>query len=52
MIVDDNSSNMNREIPRSDSNNNSVNGSRPNVSSEADDGWVVVSTRRNKGRKN
>ncbi|ESW28467.1 hypothetical protein PHAVU_003G288900 [Phaseolus vulgaris] len=52
MSVDDNSSNKNREIPRTDSNSNSVNEPRPNVSSEADDGWVVVSNKRNKGRKN
>ncbi|KAL2344414.1 hypothetical protein Fmac_005699 [Flemingia macrophylla] len=56
MLMDDNSSNGNREIPRSDSNMNSlnrpVNGSLPKVSGEADDGWVVVSNRRNKGRKN
>ncbi|WVZ07684.1 hypothetical protein V8G54_021030 [Vigna mungo] len=52
MIVDSNSSSMNTEIPRSHSNNNSVNEPRPNVSGEADDGWVVVSNRRNKGRKN
>ncbi|KAL9327388.1 hypothetical protein ACSQ67_008033 [Phaseolus vulgaris] len=43
---------QNREIPRTDSNSNSVNEPRPNVSSEADDGWVVVSNKRNKGRKN
>ncbi|XP_027917667.1 pre-rRNA-processing protein TSR2 [Vigna unguiculata] len=52
MIVDGNSSSMTTEIPRSYSNNNSVNESRPNVSGEADDEWVVVSNRRNKGRKN
>ncbi|XP_020201830.1 pre-rRNA-processing protein TSR2 [Cajanus cajan] len=56
MLVDDNSSNMNQEIPTSDSNMNSVNrpvnGSVPKVSGEADDGWVVVSNKRNKGRKN
>lgn len=56
MIVDDNSSNKNLEIPTSDSNMNSVNrpvnGHLPKDSGEADDGWVVVSNRRNKGRKN
>ncbi|XP_014491034.1 uncharacterized protein LOC106753694 [Vigna radiata var. radiata] len=52
MIADSNSSSMNTEIPRSYSNNNSVNEPRPNVSGEADDGWVVVSNRRSKGRKN
>ncbi|XP_020214866.1 pre-rRNA-processing protein TSR2 homolog [Cajanus cajan] len=55
MIVDDNSSNMNLEIPTSDSNMNSVNrpvnGPLPKVSGEADDGWVEVSNRKNKGRK-
>jgi len=50
MIVDGNSSSMSTEIPRSYSNNNSVNEPRQNVSGEADDGWVVVSNRR-KGRK-
>ncbi|BAT84924.1 uncharacterized protein HKW66_Vig0046010 [Vigna angularis] len=52
MSVDCNSSSMNTEIPRSYSNNNSVNEPRPNVSGGADDGWAVVSNRRNKGRKN
>lgn len=56
MIVDDNSSKMNLEISTSDSNMNSVNRPvnepLPKVSGEADDGWVVVSNRRNKGRKN
>ncbi|CAJ1940251.1 unnamed protein product [Sphenostylis stenocarpa] len=51
MIVDDNSSNMNQEIPVPDSYNNSVNGPLPKVSDEADDGWVVVSNRRNKDKK-
>ncbi|WVZ22651.1 hypothetical protein V8G54_001195 [Vigna mungo] len=50
MTVDGNSS-MNTEILRY-SNNNSVNEPRPNVSGEVDDGWVVVSKKRNKGRKN
>ncbi|NP_001242113.1 uncharacterized protein LOC100795708 [Glycine max] len=56
MIVDDNSSKMNLDISTSDSNMNSVNRPvnepLPKVSGEADDGWVVVSNRRNKGRKN
>ncbi|KAG4921441.1 hypothetical protein AAZX31_18G135000 [Glycine max] len=56
MIVDDNSSNMNPETSTSVANTNSVNrsvnGPLPKVSGEADDGWVVVSNRRNKGRKN
>ncbi|KAK7412915.1 hypothetical protein VNO78_04674 [Psophocarpus tetragonolobus] len=56
MIVDDNSSNMNQEISISVANTNSVNRPvnqpLPKVSGEADDGWVVVSNRRNKGRKN
>ncbi|XP_014492746.1 uncharacterized protein LOC106755156 [Vigna radiata var. radiata] len=51
MSVDGNSSSMNTEI-LSYSNNNSVNEPRPNVSGEVDDGWVVVSNKRNKGRKN
>ncbi|BAT75083.1 hypothetical protein LR48_Vigan01g147900 [Vigna angularis] len=50
MIVDGNSS-SNTEILRY-SNNNSVNEPRTNVSGEVDDGWVVVSNRRSKGRKN
>ena len=56
MIVDDNSSKMNLDISTSDSNMNSVNRPvnepLPKVSGEADDGWVVVSNKRNKGRKN
>ncbi|RDX78524.1 Pre-rRNA-processing protein TSR2-like protein [Mucuna pruriens] len=56
MNVDGNSSNMNRQIPTSDSKMNSVNGPingpLPKVSGEADDEWTVVSNRKNKGRKN
>jgi pre-rRNA-processing protein TSR2 len=55
MIGDDNSSNMNLDVPKAESNMNSVNGPvnrpLPKVTDEADDGWVVVSNRRNKGRK-
>lgn len=53
---DDNSSNMFVDMPKSESNLNSVNmpvnGPIPKVTDEVDDGWVVVSNRRNKGRKN
>ena len=52
---DDNSANMDVDIPKSESNLNSnktVNGSQPDVQGEADDGWSVVSRRKNKGRKN
>ncbi|KAK7386727.1 hypothetical protein VNO78_27062 [Psophocarpus tetragonolobus] len=56
MIMDDNNENMNQEISASVANTNSVNkpvnGPLPGVSGEADDGWVVVSNRRNKGKKN
>ncbi|XP_061373380.1 uncharacterized protein LOC133315735 [Gastrolobium bilobum] len=52
----DNSSNMDLDIPKSESKLNSVNkpvnGPLTKVSGEADDGWVVVSNKRNKGRKN
>jgi len=58
---DDNSANMDVDIPRSESNLNSmnktVNGSQQDNPgednpSEGDDGWSVVSRRKNKGRKN
>lgn len=56
VIRHDNSSYMNLDISKSESNMNSVNmpvnGPPPNVAGEADDGWVVVSNRKNKGRKN
>ncbi|XP_057439062.1 uncharacterized protein LOC130730928 [Lotus japonicus] len=51
-----NSSNMDVDIPKSESDMNSVNrpvnGTLPKVAAEADDEWTVVSNRRNKGRKN
>ncbi|KAK7258749.1 hypothetical protein RIF29_24334 [Crotalaria pallida] len=53
---EDISSNMNLDIPRSESNvnpvNRSVNVPPPTVASEADDGWTTVSNRRNRGRRN
>ncbi|CAL0326247.1 unnamed protein product [Lupinus luteus] len=56
VIGDDNSSNMNVDTPKYESNVNSVNtqvsSPLPTVSGEADDGWIAVSNRRNKGRKN
>ncbi|KAK7293557.1 hypothetical protein RJT34_16425 [Clitoria ternatea] len=56
MIRDDNTSHMNVDIPTSESNmipaDRPVNGAMPEVAGAADDGWVVVSNRRNKGRKN
>ncbi|OIV89624.1 hypothetical protein TanjilG_14795 [Lupinus angustifolius] len=56
IIRDDNSSNMNVDIPKYESNVNSMNGQvsnpLPTVSGEANDGWIAVSNRRNKVRKN
>lgn len=55
-IEDDNSANMDVDIPKSESNLNSMNktfnGSQPDNPGEGDDGWSVVSRRKNKGRKN
>ncbi|KAF7817851.1 pre-rRNA-processing protein TSR2-like protein [Senna tora] len=56
VMEDENPSNMMVDMSKAESNLNSVdmpvNGPIPKVAAEADDGWVVVSNRRNKGRKN
>ncbi|XP_027357694.1 pre-rRNA-processing protein TSR2 homolog [Abrus precatorius] len=56
IISDNSASHMNLDIPTSELNTSSVNMQvnelLPEVAGEADDGWVVVSNRRNKGRKN
>ncbi|KAJ7978067.1 Pre-rRNA-processing protein TSR2 like [Quillaja saponaria] len=56
VLGDDNASNMIVDIPESESNLNTenmpANEPRPKVAAEADDGWVTVSNRRNKGRRN
>ncbi|KAF1869611.1 hypothetical protein Lal_00017186 [Lupinus albus] len=56
LIGGDNSSNMNVDIPKYESNvnpaNRQVSGPPLTVAMEEDDGWTAVSNRRNKGRKN
>ena len=56
VIGDDNSSNMMVDVPKLESHSKSadmpVDGHTPNIPAETEDGWVVVSNRRNKGRKN
>ncbi|CAI8588626.1 unnamed protein product [Vicia faba] len=57
IIGDDNSANMDMDIQKSETNLNStnktVNEPQPEVAGEAaDDGWVVVSKKKTKGRKN
>ena len=54
-VVNDNSSNMMLDAPESLSNSSSIdmpdNEPRPKVATEAEDGWVQVERRRNRGKR-